>query len=293
MTDITKLKLGKSPARIDPRSMKLSAIMRTLPPLPDEFDVDRELDILENRMFANDQYGDCAMASFAKLIMRLEKFEQGQMIDVIDADVVNTYKTLTGGGPGWENAGLVMLDVLKYMRKVGITIDGKTYQIHAFATVNWRDHEDVKASIYLLHGLYLGALLPRSAQNQLDSGLWDVADGPDGTPGSWGGHAMYGMAYRDTGVPPPAPATIPWYTRLIQLFLSLFRKRVSVMRASGYTAIGPVLKTWDKTIQTTWAWWDKYVEECYVVVDARDLWLGDASPLNIETMEGILKEITA
>lgn len=292
MTDITKLKLGKAPARIDPRTMKLSAIMRALPPLPDEFDVDRELGIQESRMFANDQYGDCALASFARLTMRFEKFEQGVIPDISDEDVIAAYKSQTNAEPGWENAGAVMLSVLNSMRHDGWMAGGKQYKIHAFASVNWRDHEEVKAAIYLLRGLYLGALLPRSAQKQLDSGLWDVVDGPEGVPGSWGGHAMYGMAYRDTGAL-PAPVAVPWYTRLIQFFLSLFRKRVSVMRVSGYTAMGPVLKTWDKAILATWAWWDKYVEECYVVIDERDSWLGDASPLDPDKLEGILAQITA
>jgi hypothetical protein len=43
----------------------------------------------------------------------------------------------------------------------------------------------------------------------------------------------------------------------------------------------------------TWAFWDKYAEEAYGIVDNKDVWVDPATnPLNIEKLNGYLNEIT-
>jgi hypothetical protein len=58
--------------------------------------------------------------------------------------------------------------------------------------------------------------------------VWDVVTTDDGAPGSWGGHAMVLV---------------------------------------GYDAHGVSLATWGAVQKATWAWWNAYVDESYVILD--------------------------
>ncbi len=78
------------------------------------------------------------------------------------------------------------IDVLNYWRKNGVA----NHKIDAYVALEPRNHAHIKASVYLFGGAYIGLALPLSAQNQR---VWSVpfygAHG-NGTPGSWGGHAV-------------------------------------------------------------------------------------------------------
>ncbi len=237
-----ELKLGKAPARIDSRTLKLSSMLRVLPPLPAEYDLDKVLDIHDDRAFGNLEYGDCVIAGRAHMTMRFEKVEQRDDLSIQDSEVVAEYLKETGG----VDSGLVMLNSLNSWRKEGWTLGGKHYDIHAYTALNWRNHGEVMAAIYMLGGVYAGALLPVSGQKEFNGGQpWAMTDGPDTGIGSWGGHAIYFMAYNPTG---------------------------------------PICMTWGKRQQTTWAWWDKYMEECYACIDSSDNWLPN-SPVDSELLE--------
>ena len=58
--------------------------------------------------------------------------------------------------------------------------------------------------------------------------LWDTGEGPAFAPGSWGGHAF------------------------------------SVI---DYGIKGPTIVTWGELQRLTWAWWDRYVDEAYVILE--------------------------
>lgn len=59
----------------------------------------------------------------------------------------------------------------------------------------------------------------------------------------------------------------------------------------GYNEIGPVVVTWGKKQQMTWAFWDKYVDEAYGVVDDVDDWLVGNSPVDVNALNALLNEI--
>jgi hypothetical protein len=202
---MSQLMLGKSPARLDPRTLRLSAILRTLPPLPPEYDLDQVLGVADDRDFGNLQYGDCVIAGRAHMTMRFEAFEQKRFIDIADTEVIGQYLSETGG----QDKGLVMLDSLNKWRHDGWQAAGQHYDIHAFTSLNYKSIGEVQAAIYLLNGVYCGLMLPRSAQGQFDQGqTWDLVDGPDGAYGSWGGHCVYVMAYNQVG-----PVCMTWGRR--------------------------------------------------------------------------------
>ena len=59
----------------------------------------------------------------------------------------------------------------------------------------------------------------------------------------------------------------------------------------GYNEIGPICVTWAKKQQMTWAWWDKYVDEAYALVDNKDLWTLN-SIIDIDLLDKYLRIIT-
>jgi hypothetical protein len=258
-------KLGKLKPRIDTRTIKMARILKTIPPSPQVYNVDQKYSFLvDNKMFANDQWGDCVIAGRAHMTLRFEAFEQNMQIPISDDDVLAEYwieqgaheiskrhfcKTVTRWDSKPDN-GLVMLDSLNSWRQEGWSIGGKNYPIYAFAGVNWKAHDEVKATVYLLNGAYAGFVVPQSAMDQFNAGKpWTVV------PGSpiIGGHAVYIV---------------------------------------GYDEVGLTCITWGKPQKMDWNFWDTQFDEAYGVVDNRDKWLGEKSPVDVNALNAILAEIT-
>jgi len=259
---MNNLRLGKLPARYDSRTIRLPTIFkdRVLPSVPESFDIDQALGLnIPLPMFANDSWGDCVIASRAHMTLRFEGFEQNKVLSITDTEVLKEYwkeqrpcalRRLLSPHP---DNGLNELDSLKAWRK-GWKAGGKTYDIYAFAGIDWKAHQEIMAAIYLLRGAYTGVALPISAQSQTGPNLvWDVDSTPDGEPGSWGLHAIF---------------------------------------LKSYNSLGPVCVTWGALQQMTWAFVDKYFDEAYGVVDNRDRFMKD-SPVDVKYLDSILQEITA
>ncbi|MDD5486236.1 MAG: hypothetical protein PHW65_01590 [Dehalococcoidales bacterium] len=214
------LKLGKLPAVIDRRTIKFKSLIRRdlLPPLPASFDLDDHLGGIEdNNMYANDRYGNCVIAARAHQTLRFEKYEQGEIIPITDQEVIDQYFKESGG----LDSGLYLLNSLKRWRKEGWTAAGRQHNIYAFASVDWKNHDEVKYCIYLLGGINYGFMVPQSCLDQFEMKLpWTVVT-PDG--GIKGGHGVYAFSY-----------------------------------LNGYNALGPVIMTWGRRQQMTWDFWDKY-----------------------------------
>ena len=148
------------------------------------------------------------------------------------------------------DSGLVVLDSLKKWRRAGWRAAKHTYRIAAFAEVHRSDHAEVMAAIYLLTGAGVGLSLPRSAQAQIQTGKpWDVVRGPTGRANSWGGHYVY---------------------------------------CSGYTRSGPVCVTWGRKQQMTWAFFERYADEAYAIVDDVDRWRKGKPGIDVQKLLGFL-----
>jgi hypothetical protein len=221
-------KLGKAPAKRDPRNLKFATILKAPVALPKEYDFDLKHPGIPTPMFANDRYGDCVMAGRAHQTLRFELIEQKKKLQISDQEVLREYMKETGG----RDTGLVVLDSLKLWRKPGWTAAKDRYAIKAFSELNRANHNQVKQAIVLDVGVGLGLSLPISAQGQLQAGKpWDAVGGANGKPNSWGGHYVL----------------VP-----------------------GYTTKGPVCVTWGRKQQMTWAFFDKYCDEAYAIIDAID-----------------------
>ncbi len=131
---------------------------------------------------------------------------------------------------GGADEGLVVLDSLKRWRKGGWEAAGDRYFITAFAEVNRRSTIEVKRTVFADVGVGIGLSLPISAQREFEAGVaWQQTTGATARPNSWGGHYVY---------------------------------------VNAYTAFGPICVTWGRKQAMSWAFFEKYCDEAYAVIDA-------------------------
>jgi hypothetical protein len=241
------LRLGKQEYQFDERTARLANFMAP-PPLPGHYDFDHGRAAFPLRVWGNDSYGNCVKAAQMNEILRLERIEQSRTIPATDQDVITAYKEETGCvSPGdSHDTGLVMLSNNKLWRAPGMRVTSKSakddyhhvYTISAFGELDPHDIEELKAAIYLLHGVQFGFALPRTAQAQTrEGGIWDVdttAPASDQRPGSWGGHAVYSKAY---------------------------------LRGGSFQVL-----TWGMKMYVTPGFIKKYCDEAWAVIDSFDSW---------------------
>ena len=225
MLDINQpRKLGKLPVKHDPRTLKLSRFLTKpdLPPAP--LTCDWTPKGAPYGMMLNDQLGDCGIAGMG----HLEQTWTGNTRSIWippDSLIGQLYQALGGyvpGDPSTDN-GTVLLDNLKYWKNTGL-YDG-AHKIGGFASINIASQMEFQLGVYLFGGVYLGVGLPATAQNQTS---WSVVPnaGPDGEPGSWGGHCVCAMTY---------------------------------------DAISATVISWGEKVPMTWDFYHRYFDEAYVV----------------------------
>lgn len=131
---------------------------------------------------------------------------------------------------GGDDTGLVIVDSLNEWRTTGWKAAGRTYKIKSYAEIALKNQDHLKLAVFSDVGACLGLNLPLSAQTEIDAGKpWSKTTGAGTSVGSWGGHCV--------GI-------------------------------IGWTTVGPVCITWGQRQQMTWAWYFKYCEEAYAVIDA-------------------------
>lgn len=217
MVDITKIKLGKKPPKIDPRTLKLSKYTTGLPTPPASMNWTQGL--MEWGMMLNgpntygngvpaDGLGDCTSAAVAHgvQVATLNHTPIG-IITPSDWMVLELYENSCGYILGNENTdqGGVIVDVLNYTRQNRPWLHRKKYkrpfQLYAYADTNPGDIVHVKQAIQYFGTVNIGLQLPISAQSQV-GGVWDVVGNPkidpNSQPGSWGGHSVIVCSYDET-----------------------------------------------------------------------------------------------
>lgn len=154
---------------------------------------------------------------------------------------------------GGADRGLILLLSLNQWRNVGWPVGGKTYMAYAHAAVDWKNHEEVCHCIHLLGGVDFGMKVYRKDMEQFNADEpWHLT-GHDGE--FIGGHGVYLHNYeRDD--------------------------------------MGITCTTWGRKQPMTWDFWDARVDEAYGIVDNRNSWMGEDSPVDMEKLDGYLKEIS-
>jgi hypothetical protein len=189
MLDISKVKLGKKPAKLDPRTLQLAKYFTPSLPSPPSA-VDYTMGIKSFGLMLNDQLGCCTIAAIGHA-EQIWSAARGGEYTLPDAAILQKYEEWCGYNPSDPNSdqGGVEIDVLNDWRQQTIW----KHPLTAYADPNPRNLEHVKQAINLFGGVYIGVALPLSAQGL---NIWDAASGPDGVPDSWGGHAIFVPKYR-------------------------------------------------------------------------------------------------
>lgn len=192
-----RVKLGKGPARHDSRTLQLAKYIpvSAVPPPPAKEDFEKK--VKNWPMMLNDNLGDCTCACAGHMIEQWTTYT-GTAVVPTDNAILKAYEAVGGYNPANPDSdqGAVIVDVLNYWRKTGIAND----KIMAYASLEPKNHSEVKDSIVLFGNCYIGVALPISAQTQA---VWAVPSGGttgQGAPGSWGGHAIPIVAYDSRGL---------------------------------------------------------------------------------------------
>lgn len=187
-------KLGRRAIKTDSRTLKLGAYLTpSLPPPPPAIDWIKGITSWGTML--NDRLGDCTIAACAHAV-QVWTASTGSETSICDATIEKYYEQWDGYKPGHPNtdSGGVELDVLKSWKKHGFAGNKLT----AFADPSPANLTEIRQSIALFGGVYIGLALPLTAQKQK---VWDVElnGGVDALPGSWGGHCVFVPKYDENG----------------------------------------------------------------------------------------------
>jgi hypothetical protein len=242
-------KLGRKAVKTDTRTLALrNYLTPALPPPPPSADWTKG--IADWGMMLNDQLGDCTIAGCGHAV-QVWTANTGGEVTVPDSIVESYYEQWDGyvaGNPDTDCGG-IELDVLKDWQKTGFA--GHT--LLAFADPRPSSLIEIRQSIALFGGVYIGLALPVTAQTQE---VWDVAPngGADAKEGSWGGHAVF----------------VPKYD------------------ANGFTCI-----TWGQQKTMTLAFWKKYCDESHTLLSPDWIAANNvaANGFNLQQLQADLKAI--
>ena len=194
MADHSSMRLGRKAIKTDSRTLALGDYLTpALPPPPPAADWTKG--IASWGMMLNDKLGCCTIAGAAHAV-QVWSANAGKMRTLPDATVKKYYEKWDGYVPGKPNtdSGGIELDVLNDWQKHGLAGN----QLFAFADPKPANLTQIRQSIALFGGVYIGLALPLTAQTQQ---VWDVAPkgGAKAKPGSWGGHCVFVPKYDKTG----------------------------------------------------------------------------------------------
>ena len=250
MADFSKFKLGRKAIKTDSRTLMLADYLTpSLPPPPPTADWTKG--ITAWGMMLNDTLGDCTIAGCGHAV-QVWTANAGSEVTIPDATIEKFYETWDGykpGDPSTDNGG-VELDVLNDWKKQGFA----GHALTAFVDPRPASLTQVRQSIALFGGVYIGLSLPVTAQDQP---VWDVTDlaDPNAAPGSWGGHCVF----------------VPKYDQ------------------KGFTCI-----TWGVPQEMTLAFWFEYCDEAHALLSKDWLGAkGSPSGFNMAQLQADLQRVTS
>ncbi len=170
-------KLGKLPAREDPRTLKLTDYLTALP-VPTKIFGFGGL-YLDWGMLGNDQYGDCVFASAGHQTMLWNK-RAGHDVPMSATETLLDYSDVTGFDPKDPNSdnGTYVIDALKYRKATGVRdAAGGRHKIEAYVSIDPKNFALAMQACYVFGVIEMGFEVPETIWDQFDNGeYWDVVD---------------------------------------------------------------------------------------------------------------------
>ena len=132
---------------------------------------------------------------------------------------------------------------------------------NGYLTVNLTNLVEVRQALEIFGGVYTALALPTFIQNEMSTGvLWDVKSGPDGIPGSLGGHMV-------------------------------------ISRSCDFTQPKGIINiiTWGAQQQMTEAFWLKYCSAAYFFITPEWIAANGLTPsgVNLQAMLDDVRELTS
>jgi hypothetical protein len=195
------IKLGKKPAKLDPRTLKLSKYTASLPAPPPAVDWTKGVTSFGEML--NNELGCCTCAAVGHGIQIATLNSPANEVTPPDSLILQLYERACGyvpGDPSTDQGG-VIIDVLNYVRNnhpgQHLNHHKHKFQLVGYADPNPGDITHIKQAINTFGIDNIGVQLPISAQAQVGK-IWTVTNRSltgDSAPGSWGGHSLVVVGY--------------------------------------------------------------------------------------------------
>jgi hypothetical protein len=195
-----EVKLGKQPAKSDPRDLMYAAYRRPrglAVGASAHWGHDLPYDIL-----GNGQYGDCVEAGAhhaLQVVWDRSTNSTAAYVPTVDA-TLGDYSAITGFSTDNPDSdqGTNMRQACGFWRSTGL--NSGQHKIAAYLAVTPDNDVHAKEAVQYYGGLYVGIAMPASAEAQTFVTEWSVGHGPDAKPGSWGGHCVIITGYDPEGL---------------------------------------------------------------------------------------------
>ena len=193
MVDHSRMPLGLKAIKTDSRTFAFgSYLKRGLPAPPPSKDWTKGRKNWGDML--NSKLSCCSIAGIGHAI-QIWTLNLGKMTTVPDATIKRYYSKWDGYDPKKPktDGGGVELDVLNDWRRDKFA----GHRLYAFADPKVKNLTEIRQSIALFRGVYVGLALPLTAQRQE---IWTVASkaGRDAKWNSWGGHCVFIPKYDET-----------------------------------------------------------------------------------------------
>jgi hypothetical protein len=185
------LKLGRKALQTDSRTLKLGKYLKALAPPP--LSADWTGGQTDWGMMLNDTLGCCTISACGHAVQVMTK-AVGAEVTVPDHVIENEYSWWDGYVPGDPNTDLggIPIQVLNSWRKHGFN----GFKLKAYADPSVSSLDEIRQSIALFGGAYIGLNVPNYVMNNLTApgSTWDVED----DNGIAGGHCVFVCKYDAT-----------------------------------------------------------------------------------------------
>lgn len=108
------------------------------------------------RVYLNDQYGDCVIASKYHEVGVWSGNETGTAVLADDSEVANSYHTICGPGDN----GCIISDVFDYFKATGLKFSGQLHKIDGYVALDWTNQQLTQVALEIFGSICIGVNLP-------------------------------------------------------------------------------------------------------------------------------------